>query len=171
MPEQWVWIQNLKILQVSGCVWCLIPSRIFKRVLVCRYHWVSRKKRTDLCVEKQQKSIYWLIGDPLIINTCIAQHLMGNAVSQQHKQYRLRLHCAECWQLLQNPLLGKWGKSVLHRRAFELFFICMDTFKSPSFISEYLTTCLTAVQNDIHVSDYILWPSGVIDDDSHFHEH
>lgn len=105
MPEQWVWIQNLKILQVSRL--CLI----FKCVLVCCCHWVARKKRIDFCIEKQQKSIDWLIGDPLIINTCIAQHLMGNVVWQQHKQYHLRLHCAECWQLLQNPLLGKWGKS------------------------------------------------------------
>lgn len=87
--------------------WCLISSRIFKRVFICCYHRVSRKKRINLRIEKQQKSIDWLIGDPLIINTCTAQHLMGSAVWQQHKQYHLRLHCAECWQLLQNFLCGK----------------------------------------------------------------
>lgn len=171
MPEQWVWIQNLRILQVSGYVWCLIPSRVFKCVLVCCYCRVSRKKRIVFCIEKQQKSIDWLIGDTMIINTCIAQHMIGNAVRQQRKQYHLQLHCTECWQLLQNPLLGKWGKWVLQRRGIWTFFTCIDTFKSPSLISEYPTLFLIAVQNDIHISDYILWPSGVTCDDSHFHEH
>lgn len=96
---------------------------------------INSQGKRDLCIEKQQRHINWFIRAPLTINTCIIQHLMGNAVWQQHRHYHLQLHCAKRWQLLQNPLLGKWGKSVLHRRAFELFFICMDTFESPSFLS------------------------------------
>lgn len=123
MPEQWVWGQNIKILWMSGCARCLISSRIFKHVFICCYHWISRKKRVDLCIENQQRSIDWLFGDPLIINSHIAQHLMSNAVWQQQKQHHLQLHCAECWQLLQNPLLGKWGKSVLHRGHLSFFYL------------------------------------------------
>jgi len=66
----------------STSVWLCLMFDIIQNIQVCPGLLLpsSLKKRIDLCVEKLQKSIDWLIGEPLITNSSLAQDLMGNAV-------------------------------------------------------------------------------------------